>query len=172
MVSMKPCTAGPNARRRITSRLTRLIPILTLMRAAGVSRRTRATNGSSRALPPNPRLTNSQPRVMAASAGQVALGLAASEPWLIELPWCSHTLSASNGTGAMGASVRSAISSVASLKGSQSSTFFTRAGKPAKRTVPGRPGAVCVAPVARLMVQTLPPSTLACAARMPSISKS
>ena len=41
--------------------LTRLIPSLRLIRSAGVSRIARATNGSSRALPPRPRLTRSRP---------------------------------------------------------------------------------------------------------------
>ncbi len=54
MVSRKPWTAGPKARRRIRSVLTRLMPILTLIRSAGVSRMARAVNGSSRALPPKP----------------------------------------------------------------------------------------------------------------------
>ena len=91
IVSRKPCTAGPNARRRIRSRFTRLMPILTLTRSAGVSRMVRAVNGSSSALPASPRLTSSTPPCWAAIAGQVVLGLSATEPWLIELPWCSQT---------------------------------------------------------------------------------
>jgi hypothetical protein len=86
MVSRKPWTAGPNARTRIRSALTILMPILTLMRSAGVSRIARAVNGSSIALPARPRLINSTPPSEAASAGQVVLGLAAFEPWLMELP--------------------------------------------------------------------------------------
>ena len=35
IVSRKPCTAGPNARRRIRSRFTMLMPTLTLTRSAG-----------------------------------------------------------------------------------------------------------------------------------------
>ncbi len=42
MVSRKPCTAGVKARRRIRSVLTRLMPILMLIRSAGASRRARA----------------------------------------------------------------------------------------------------------------------------------
>ena len=43
----------------------------------------------------------------AASAGQVVVGLSAFEPWLIELPWCSHPASAvgkvpDGGIGAQG----------------------------------------------------------------------
>lgn len=79
-VSRKPWTAGVKARRRITSVLTRLMPALTLIRSAGASRRVRAVNGSSRALPAKPRLTSSTPPSAAASAGQVAVGPAASEP--------------------------------------------------------------------------------------------
>ena len=52
---------GANARSRIRSVLTRLMPILTLIRSAGVSRIARAVNGSSSALPPRPRLTRSTP---------------------------------------------------------------------------------------------------------------
>ena len=83
---------GGKARSRISSVLARLMPSLRLIRSAGVSRRVRAVNGSSRALPPRPRLIRSTPPRAAASAGQVVVGLAASEPWLIELPWCSHTV--------------------------------------------------------------------------------
>ena len=99
MVSRKPCTAGPKARSRIRSVLTRLMPILTLIRSAGVSRMARAVKGSSRALPPKPRLTSSTPPADAASAGQVVVGLSAFEPWLIELPWCSHTRRPRSGDG-------------------------------------------------------------------------
>ena len=79
-VSRKPCIPAVNARSRITSALTRLMPILMLIRSAGVSRIVRATNGSSSALPPKPRLTRSTPPSAAARAGQVVVGLAASEP--------------------------------------------------------------------------------------------
>ena len=75
MVSRKPWTAGPNARSRIRSALTTLMPILTLIRSAGVSRMARAVNGSSSALPPKPRLTSSTPAEgRRPRAGQVAGG--------------------------------------------------------------------------------------------------
>ncbi|CAM5600753.1 hypothetical protein SANTM175S_06598 [Streptomyces antimycoticus] len=172
IVSRKPCTAGVKARSRIRSALTRLMPILMLIRSAGVSRIVRAVNGSSSALPPRPRLTSSTPPREAASAGQMAVGLVASEPWLIELPWCSHTLRPWSGTGSMGASVRRATSSVVSLCGSQSSTVLTPPGRSVKRRVPTGPGRLSAVPVARSMASVLPPVTVDCPARRPSTSRS
>lgn len=55
------------------------------MMSAGMSRMTRATKGSSRALPASPRLCSSTPPRAAATAGQMAVGEMALEPWLIEL---------------------------------------------------------------------------------------
>ena len=55
-------------------------------------------------------MISSTPPREAASAGQVVVGLAASEPWLIELPWCSHELRPSSGTTSTGASARRATS--------------------------------------------------------------
>src|SRR3982074_2694835 len=49
-------------------------------------------------------MISSTPPREAASAGQVVVGLAASEPWLIELPWGSHELRPSSGTTSTGAS--------------------------------------------------------------------
>ncbi len=172
MVSRKPCTAGVKARSRIRSVLTRLIPSLRLIRSAGVSRMVRAVNGSSRALPPSPRLTRSTSPAAAARAGQVVLGLAAFEPWLIELPWCSHTRRPRSGRDRTGASVRRAISSVTSSYGSQISTSFSRSGRPVNATVPDGPGCWHFDPVARSMVSTLPPVTLACWVSSPSTSRS
>ncbi len=133
----------------MTSALVRLIPILTLTTSAGRSRIVRATKGSSIALPLNPRLTRSTPPRAAARAAHVVVGLAAFEPWLIELPWCSQTRRAPGATGATGASVRSATSSVISWCGSQSSTSLSRAGRSVKATVPTGPSRVSVAPVAK-----------------------
>jgi hypothetical protein len=36
------------------------------------------------------RLTSETPSTVAARAVHVAVGLVALEPWLMELPWCSH----------------------------------------------------------------------------------
>ena len=119
---------------------TRLMPILTLMRSAGVSRTTRAVKGSSSALPPSPRFTSWTPPAAAARAGQVVVGLAAFEPWLIELPWWTQVRRPSSVTGSTGASVRRVTSSVVSFHGSHSSTVFVPAGRPSKRTVPTGPG--------------------------------
>jgi hypothetical protein len=85
---------------------------------------TRAVNGSSRALPAKPRLTSPTPPRAPASAGHVVVGLSASDPWLIELPWCNHTLRRTVRMASTGASVRRATSSVTSLCGSQISTSF------------------------------------------------
>jgi hypothetical protein len=57
-----------------------------MMTSAGVSRMTRARNGSTSALPPRPRLRSSTPARRAATAGQVSDGATALDPWLIELP--------------------------------------------------------------------------------------
>ena len=116
-----------------------LMPTLTLIRSAGVSRMARAVNGSSSAPPPKPRLTRSTPPRRAATAGQVVEGLAAFEPWLIELPWCTHTGRPLAGAGSTGASVRRAMSSVTSVCGSQISTVLSRSGRSSKRSVPARP---------------------------------
>ncbi len=161
-VSRKPCTAGPKARSRITSVLTTLMPSLTLIRSAGVSRSARAVNGSSSALPASPRLISSTPPRDAASAGQVVVGLAASEPWLIELPWCSHTRRPRSGTGSTGVSARSATSSVLSLCGSQISTSLSASGSPVKRTVPTGPGRCSAVPVSRSMVRVSPSARRRC----------
>ncbi len=172
IVSRKPWTAGANARRRIRSRLTMLMPIFTLTRSAGVSRIARAVHGSSRALPANPRLTSSTPPRDAASAGHVVVGLAALEPWLIELPWCSQTRRPRSGADSTGASVRRATSSVVSLWGSQISTSLASGDRPSKRSVATGPGVVTADPLARSMVRTLPPSAVACATRCPFTSTS
>ncbi len=171
-VSRNPCTAGPKARSRIRSLLTTLIPILTLIRSAGRSRIVRAMNGSSRAPPPRPRLVSSTPPRAAARAGQVLVGPAASEPWLIELPWCSHTLRPRSAAGSTGASVRRASSSAVSLCGSQSSTSLATPGRPVKRRVPGGPGSVSAVPATMSMVRVLPPATDARTAGRPSTSSS
>ncbi len=86
IVSRNPCTAGPNARTRIRSVLTRLMPSFRLITSAGKSRIVRAVNGSSKALPPKPRLNRSTLARLAATAGQMPVGWVAFEPWLIELP--------------------------------------------------------------------------------------
>ena len=141
MVSRKPCTAGAKARRRIRSVLTRLMPILTLIRSAGVSRRARAVNGSSRALPPNPRLTSSTPPSEAASAGQVVVGLvgvgAVADRAAVVQP---HLAVPDPVPASTGASVRRATSSVISLCGSQISTSLTSAGRPVNRSGADRTG--------------------------------
>ena len=62
------------------------MPTLTLIRSAGCSRMTRATDWSSIALPLNPMLTSSTPAAPRATTGQMPVGCAALEPWLIELP--------------------------------------------------------------------------------------
>lgn len=98
---------------------------------------------------------------MAATAGQVPVGLSASEPWLIELPWCSHTRRPLVSAGSTGASVRSATSSVISRCGSQITTSLSVAGRSVKRTVPTGPGSMPDVPVARSMVSTLPPPAVA-----------
>jgi hypothetical protein len=120
----------------------------------------RAVNGSSIALPPRPRLIRSRPACAAATAGQVAVGLVASEPWLIELPWCSHTLRPRSGAGSTGASVRRATSSALSLCGSQISTSLAASPRSVKRTVPAGPDVSSVAPVAMSTDSTLPPATV------------
>ncbi len=148
-----------------------LIPILTLIIAAGVSRSARATNGSSIALPENPRLTSSTPAVRAASAGQVVLGPAALLPWLIELPWCSHTGRPPGGTTATGASVRSATTSVISLCGSQISTSVSWPGR-VNRTGPGAPSVTVTCPVAGSVMRSFPPEVVALPIGRPSTSRS
>ena len=150
IVSRKPCTAGANARRRIRSVFTMLMPIFTLTRSAGVSRIARAVHGSSRALPANPRLTSSTPPRDAASAGHVVVGLAALEPWLIELPWCSQTRRPRSGEASTGASVRRATSSVVSLWGSQISTSLASGDRPSKRSVATGPGVVTADPLCQV----------------------
>ncbi len=136
-----------------------LMPTLTLSRSAGVSRMARAVNGSSRAPPPNPRLTRSTPPRRAATAGHVVEGLAASDPWLTELPWCTHTGRSLAGAGSTGASVCSAMTSVTSVCGNQISTVLSWAGRPSKRTVPGSPSVSVVAPVVMSRVIVEPPLT-------------
>ena len=68
------------------------------------------------------------------------MGLAASEPWLIELPWCSQTRRPSRRRGSTGASVRRATSSVVSLCGSQISTSLIPAGQAREPEGAGRAG--------------------------------
>ncbi len=99
------------------------------------------------------------------------MGLAALEPWLIELPWCSHTGRSVAGASSTGASVRSATSSVISLCGSQISMSFARRVRPSKRTVPTGPGRVSMEPVDMSTSRTFPPVTLACPAGSPSIEQ-
>ncbi len=163
---------GGEARSRITSRLTRLMPVLTLIRSAGVSRMAWAVKGSKRALPPRPRLISSTPTRDAAWAGQVPVGPTSSEPWLIELPWCSHTLRPGSGAGSTGASVRRARSSVVSLCGSQISIVLRPSGRSVKVTVPGGPGRCSAVPVIMSKVMVLPSGTLAGPVRRPSTRSS
>lgn len=132
----------------------------------------RAVKGSSRALPPSPRLTSSTLPREAASAGQVVEGLAAFDPWLIELPWCSHTRRPRSAAGSTGASVRRARSSVVSSCGSQSSTSLGPSGRSVNRTVPGAPGRVSKVPAVMSTTRVSPPVTLACPNSRPSTSKS
>ena len=172
MVSRKPWTAGAKVRSRMPSRFTTLMPTLTLTRSAGVSRMARAVNGSSSAPPPNPRLTRSTPPRRAATAGHVVAGLAAFEPWLIELPWCTHTGRSLAGAGSTGASVRRAMTSVTSVCGNQISMALSRSGRPSKRTVPGSPSMRVAAPVVMSMVSVDPPLTDPRAAGCPSTSRS
>ena len=146
------------------------MPILTLTRSAGVSRMVRAVNGSSSALPARPRLTSSTPPRWAAIAGQVVLGLSATEPWLIELPWCSQT-GRSLVAGRTGAFVRSSTRCVVSLQGSHSSTSFSRPGSPTNRTVPLGPRRVS-APPEKSSTTSSPPVMLICAASSPSTQRS
>ena len=136
-----------------------------------MSRSARAANGSSIALPPNPRLTSSTPPAAAARAGQVVDGLAAFEPWLIELPWCSHTGRSTDGT-AIGASVRRATRSVISVCGSQTTTSFSWSGRPSNRTVPAGPGSVSATPVVGSSRRTRPPDVPARATSRPSTCRS
>ncbi len=89
------------------------------------------------------------------------VGLSASEPWLIELPWCSHTVRPASGTVSTAASVRRATSSVISLCGSQISTSFSSGARPVKRSVSSGPGRVTEVPAIMSMVRTLPPVALA-----------
>ncbi len=154
-VSRKPWTAAVKARRRITSWLTRLMPILRLIRSAGVSRMVRAVNGSSRALPLKPRLTSSTP-----------------VSGLIELPWCSQTRRPESGAGSTGASVRRAMSSWIPRYGSQISTSLVPSASPANRTVPGGPGVRTAAQVVVSTVRTFPPSAVARPAGRPSTRRS
>lgn len=88
ILSRNPCIAGTNERSRMESMLTTSIPNFTLMESAGVSRITCAVNGSTRALPPRP-LWSSTPPAPAATAGRICDGVAALDPWLMELLWCS-----------------------------------------------------------------------------------
>lgn len=78
----------------------------------------------------------------AAWAGQISVGPAASEPWLIELPWCSQTLRPGSGAGSTGASVRRATSSVVSLCGSQISIVLRPHGEVREGHGAGWAGAV------------------------------
>ena len=172
IVSRNPSTAGASARSRIRSVLTRLMPIFTLTRSAGVSRIVRAVNGSSSALPPNPRFTRSTPARPAARIGQAPVGWAALDPWLMELPWCSHTRRPEAGTGSRAASVRSATSSVVSSCGSQISTFLGPSPRSANRRVPVGPDVRSEPPVVMSMVRVLPPTTLPWPASRPSITRS
>lgn len=63
-----------------------LIPSLRLMTSASVSRIVRAMKGSTWALPPKPRFISWTPLRRAATTGQICVGEAALEPWLMELP--------------------------------------------------------------------------------------
>ena len=73
-------------RSRMESRLTMLMPALTVTTSAGASRMVRATNWSRWHCPPKPRLTSDMPACRAATAGQVRAGSSASMQWLMELP--------------------------------------------------------------------------------------
>ena len=148
------------------------MPSLTLIRSAAVSRIVRAVNGSSSALPPNPRLTSSTPAAPAATTGQIPVGLVALEPRLIELPWCSQTRALVRSIGATGAVLRKAISSVVSLCGSQSSIALLPGPRSAKRNVLLAPASVVTAPVARSMETMVPPVALTCRASRPSTRRS
>lgn len=102
----------------------------------------------------------------------MVVGLAASEPWLMELPWCSQVRRPEAGAGSTGASVRSATSAVSSLYGSQISTVLSAPGSPSKRTAPAGPELISALPVDRSMVTVLPPVADACPAGRPSTSRS
>ena len=138
---------APRGRRRaarIASWLTTLMPSLRVMTSAGWSRMARATNGSSTALPENPRLTRSSPAARAATIGQAPRADAAPAPWLIDEPWCTQR-GAVTGDGAdTGASVVSATSRVVSPGGSQISTSRSTVPSPpsTRSTTPGGPGSL------------------------------
>lgn len=103
----------------------------------------------------------------------MALGRTAFDPWLMELPWCSHTLRPLLRAGSTGASVRRAINSVTSVCGSQISMPLSPAGRPVNRAVPAGPSvSSAVWLTMSVTVRTLPPATVARAARRPSTSRS
>lgn len=108
----------------------------------------------------------------AVRAGHVPDGPSAVDPWLMELPWCSHTGPPVTGAGSIAASARSAAISAASLCGSQICTSFVRAGNPSKRSVSTLPCRCVVPPVAMSIVTVLPWSVPVLPVNRPSTSRS